>query len=1591
MTRNHVFSGLRERLAARLSKVIGNPAIERKELAAFDIVVGRREVLHGTGLAAVTALVAAGTPPTMWGRQDPELAVAPAEVGLTQAEQASVTAAVGLSVGSETFQDTVYAQQVVSAEAVNTHAVVEGARGQLRLQSDLTSEDPEESAFLDTDYHFGPPELIQLEQVSGGWELVHYYHPWGARSDGARTDGLERAVVIPVGTLVSPTKVLTITGTYTNRFVAGSGAQNSQIAYLAFVEDAGIENFKGGLVCVGTGVVAVEPPYSATGTYPVKWEIVSITDIMGDNTADVGPYNFCDKYTAAAFNSAASYEPVQATEHIILNYTSTNDGFLSNWVLCLVDTGEPGRVELLSFGLADPALGPGVKPADPLSIGWRLVHMDWDPTEPGGDGYYLPQSVMLATTFQDSDSKPYIASQVYVPDNADTSSGEGVYDSFTVRQAVFLRTANQDSPEVSYVVVGSEVAAFDFSTVHDVHTLFSIQVDVWEPGLIHVSMARFDSATVAVFAIFPDSAEATRPFYRILGLCPMVMPDAAGVGVLTTLEGGVSKFGGFRFVASDEDGNVFVLRQQRLRGTGVAYPPPVYGQYDANGSPRTDWNSTGYDPIPTGTANASILNQLRSYVDSIEAAPPNNVPYNLLLSTLVAFGTTTTATSPSTNTTQGTWLGSEFKAAYALSRFGYDSEHVVVKAAQDGVSGDFASYTMFCNPLTKVWHQRLIAQQVLPQPPGLNETGDHFQATVTPINAYGHPVTVTGNPDYAIEVRADVPTQVIDETHNLYYDVNQYSSFTGRPDQVAGNLVLLVKAEAFAQALYLRPVFTSGLQPSGTDASLLKSVAETTFPWMSVNISAQAQQRMGNPVPADQAGSTLPDTTTYVSTDVLTASNTSTPWDFKGGYNPSSSNLGDVASYMNTSGQNMLSVAAQTTGTYADGTPVNPLSGLNAVPSGSLTIGTTTFGYSNGTVTHSTSAPSSSPAALGGIWSGVSHALHDALHWLRHIEGAVYKDLANGAVAVAIATENITATVSADIMKQVNGIDQALEQVVSTIEEYANIVLNVLVTIVEDSWFYQMIELLIALISLFIYIEDVLKLSSSLQKQFETVLTNGSIPTTPSVSTSTLAEQFLGTGNDTQAALGGLDTSDVATTIEQGLSDLVRANPFTKKILNKVMSEVSQLLSGAVSDLPLTFQLDSTTALQSLVNDFEDLTEDLIEGFEEMTEDVATDLVTDVAQYLENPKQAYEQLPKNLAALTEQIAADALDPLFTFADSLGATLPDVAQDVLDQSGYITMKIPGLADLCKLFGIGDTSGNDLRLSAKDALFFPLATMIWVTVYMQDGKSINSVSDLGADSSTQGTQALGSGAPGAFGTSLSPRALGSRASNQAMPAQVGGTDERWQRASIIVDLLVGNIGGLVWAGTAGEDASKSPVQTATAVGAWFNAISWVDDTAHTFSFPSQIDPADAILLVARTTMALADVFLTVPGAGRDTGAGWPTDPTPTDVTESINAVLELLSLIYDTDQVASGSPNGWDITSIVGYDVYGLQILTQFLDNIFDLESAYEYILPIVLISPDFLALPLLALGKGTEATEPPDEGEPEEPGTPSNPSNPSNPN
>jgi hypothetical protein len=663
----------------------------------------------------------------------------------------------------------------------------------------------------------------------------------------------------------------------------------------------------------------------------------------------------------------------------------------------------------------------------------------------------------------------------------------------------------------------------------------------------------------------------------------------------------VSKFGGFRFVATDADGRLYVTRQRRIDpdadGATPPYLAPIYGQYDGSGHVSlSGYSTTADDPPPPGMSRndwQTLHVQLYYTAGDLSRA---YATFNILLNALVALGTDQTCAS------DRAWLGDGFQAAYAPSRSSWDSSHIAVTRAQSGGEppNTYAAYQTVCDPITKAWHQRLIAQQTTPADPGQNESGDHYQATIAGANAYGRAVSLasTENANLLIEVRADTPTTVTDDTHNLYYDIDRHTSFTAVPDQATGRLEVVVKAETFAQVLYVRLVDTSGLQPSGGDTAMLASSGATIFPWQTVNMAAQAQQRMGNDGTAtivDLLGDDAPlvDTTQYISGPQLYDGGGAGGWSFKTGFGPPSNandaNLASLATYLNTSGQNLIAAAPQLgLGASDDGT-IDPLTAVTAVTADTLVasaVGTTTFTFPAGSIGHDTSATGGGEP--GSISSGISHALHDALQRLQHVEADVYKDLSQGAVAVEMAADSIKCTVTADIMEAVSGVDEALTEVVSTVEEYANVLVNLVVTIVEQSFLFRMIEELIALILLFIHLHDVLALNTSMQHMMCNILDGTSCPddryasfAPPSVDDSYSTWDIVGTYFGADSSVSGDFTPDngaLGSGLATGFLDAISSNPFTRKILNALMTAVGDAVNAAASELPLQF--NSTASRQ---------------------------------------------------------------------------------------------------------------------------------------------------------------------------------------------------------------------------------------------------------------------------------------------------------------------------------------------------------------------------------------------------------------------------
>jgi hypothetical protein len=246
---------LRQRLAKNLKRLIGNPVIEEKELAAFDLIMSRRQFLKTAQLTAIGALVASAYPPTAWAKvSDACRFVKPGDVGLTPAEMATVTQASGIDFGTELFQDTIYAKPVVAPNQQYTHGLIEAARSRMRVQSQIDDPTPLESKFHDKGFHFGPSELIQLEKGNGGWELVHYFHPWNVRTDGGRADGLIRHVITDSNLygFTDPTRIFCITGSRTNEFFKSSNVLKVAASYLVYIEQK--DGLDDGFISIGHAV-----------------------------------------------------------------------------------------------------------------------------------------------------------------------------------------------------------------------------------------------------------------------------------------------------------------------------------------------------------------------------------------------------------------------------------------------------------------------------------------------------------------------------------------------------------------------------------------------------------------------------------------------------------------------------------------------------------------------------------------------------------------------------------------------------------------------------------------------------------------------------------------------------------------------------------------------------------------------------------------------------------------------------------------------------------------------------------------------------------------------------------------------------------------------------------------------------------------------------------------------------------------------------------------------------------------------------------------------------------------------------------------
>ncbi len=69
-----------------------------------------------------------------------------------------------------------------------------------------------------------------------------------------------------------------------------------------------------------------------------------------------------------------------------------------------------------------------------------------------------------------------------------------------------------------------------------------------------------------------------------------------------------------------------------------------------------------------------------------------------------------------------------------------------------------------------------------------------------------------------------------------------------------------------------------------------------------------------------------------------------------------------------------------------------------------------------------------------------------------------------------------------------------------------------------------------------------------------------------------------------------------------------------------------------------------------------------------------------------------------------------------------------AQQLIEGGSFLKLKLGWLGDLFKLFGLGSGSSTSLKLTGKEAIFFPMALATWVGLYIKTGKSYKSIPDL-----------------------------------------------------------------------------------------------------------------------------------------------------------------------------------------------------------------------------------------------------------------------
>ncbi len=302
----------------------------------------------------------------------------------------------------------------------------------------------------------------------------------------------------------------------------------------------------------------------------------------------------------------------------------------------------------------------------------------------------------------------------------------------------------------------------------------------------------------------------------------------------------------------------------------------------------------------------------------------------------MAFDTNTSTNSSSTldGTAQAVCLASGCIVDITTPRRTYhDSEYISSVMMTDSTADSttfgatdtntYGLYRSINTLLERKWHSHEIASQIEYDPTLDQATGDYYHLTLSPADSDGNIASLsdTANQDLMLEIRADSDCTVTDTVSNYCHNINRYASFMAQVDPATKQANIVLKASTFGQNIYARLVNSKQFEASSTDIGLIAAADDAiTYPWQVINITEQAQYRMGNTSDTtvqtnDSNPTPFMDTNVYVtgasianSKSTVSSDSTSTGPDYstKGSFKKTSDGMQPTATFLNQSGTNML-------------------------------------------------------------------------------------------------------------------------------------------------------------------------------------------------------------------------------------------------------------------------------------------------------------------------------------------------------------------------------------------------------------------------------------------------------------------------------------------------------------------------------------------------------------------------------------------------------------------------------------------------------------------------------------------------------------